>query len=631
MTATGLRRGPTDRAPPVVCEHSARCGGCPLIDHPYDEQLALKRQRVVDAFARYPGLRSIETEPVAAAAPVVGYRTRAKLIVGPGGELGLYARGGDHQVVDIPGCRVLAPVLTQVAAGLRARIAAARDAGPLAPARPDGPGALRAVDLREVSDGEAPPAVLVTLVFERGRSPAREALEAAGAELVSTLASVVGVAANFQERSATQVLGGETVRLAGVASAPDRIGASTHLATYGSFVQAHRGQAGRIHAAVAEAVASAGPRPKVLDLYGGSGAIALGLAAAGARVVLVESFAPAVAQARAAAERQGLTLRAACADAAREIEELAGKHETFDAAVLNPPRRGASPEVRVGLARLAPGVIAYVSCDPETLARDLDHFARLGYGASSVRPFDMIPLTDEVEVVAVLRRGPLPPPRILYEDDDVLVVEKGAHEPTTSRGPEEALAASLVARVRTLPGAGQSQPVNRLETEASGLVVFVRQADQLASWTRALAAPTARAEHVVGVRGVIRAKGTVARPLHDRGRTYPARTTYRRVAVVAGHSLLRATPEPGRAHQIRRHMAAIGHPVLGDERYGDPATNRHFAEKYGLDRSLSHLARLELDHPRTGARLVVECPIAGDLASVLERASGAAGPVTTAV
>ncbi len=577
---------------------------------------------MVEALARYAALDDVATEPVVPASPITGYRTRAKLIAGPGGALGLYARGGGHHVVDIPGCRVLAPALARVAAVLRVQIAAAgRDGGALAPLDSNGHGSLRAVDLREVLDGAGPSRVLVTFVFQRGRSAGREALEAIGADLIRSVPEVIGVAANFHDKEGPQILGSETVRLAGAATAPDRIGPSRHLATYGSFVQAHRGQAARIHEQIAEAVRRTGPAPRVLDLYGGSGAIALGLAAAGASVVLVESFAPAVAQAHAAAGDQGLALRADCADAGRRVQELAQKPEHFDAVVLNPPRRGASPAVRYGIARLAPATIIYVSCDPETLARDLDHLARLGYGTSAVRPFDMIPLSEEVETVAVLTRGPLPPPRVAYEDGDVLIVEKGPHEPITAQGE---FSTCLMARVRTIPGAERAVPVNRLETETSGLTVFVREADQMPAWTRALAAPSGLSEHVVAVRGVIRAKGAVTRPIRDRGRTYPARTRYRRVAVFSGHSLVRVTAEPGRVHQIRRHMAAIGHPVLGDEKYGDAPTNRHFAEKYGLDRSFLHCARLELDHPRTGARLVVEAPLAGDLRAVLDRDGGGA-------
>ena len=608
----------------VVCEHADRCGGCPIIGLPYSEQLALKRGRVVQAVARYTSLELVYTEPVAPAAPLVSYRTRAKLIVGQGGKVGLFAKGGGHQVVDIPRCRVLAPALARVAAVLRARIGAAEaSGGALASHDPSGRGALRAVDLRELRDGDSS-SVLVTFVVQRGRVASLEALQRAAHDLMEAVPDVAGVAVNFHDGDAPQILGNETQPLAGVTSAPDRLGASVHLATFGSFVQAHRGQAGRVHTLLAEAIglargASRGGPPRVLDLYGGSGAIALGLAAAGASVRLVESFAPAVVQARAAAQAQRLDVEAECADVATALRSLVEARAGFDAIVVNPPRRGMSPLAREWLARLEPPVVVYVSCDPETLARDLDHFGRLGYATTTLRPLDMIPLTDEVETVAVLRHTGPPPPRIVHEDRDILVVDKGAHEPTT---PNAEYAGSLLARVRRIPGAQDAVPVHRLDVGTTGLVTFARRPDIAPKWERALAAGTARKIYVVAVRGVTPSKGAISRDLREDGKLHAARTRYRRLAVASGHSVLRVVPEQGRTHQVRRHLAAIGHPVLGDDRYGHATTNRYFEEKNGLDRTFVHCVRLEIEHPDTGAHLVLEAPLPGDLRAVLERTSG---------
>ena len=494
--------GPAEpRIESVECEHGERCGGCPLLPLTYGAQLALKHARVASAFARYSWTALAPIEPVAAATPIVAYRTRAKLIVARGGAIGLFAKGGGHHVVDIPRCRVLAPVLSGVAAALRERIRASEAAGgALAPFEPAGTGALRAVDLREVRDG-AKSRVLVTFVVERSRAGDLTALERAARDLMQALPEVAGVAANFHAnvdgREAPQILGGETRTLAGVASAPDRVGASVHLATFGSFVQAHRGQTAAVHALLADAVGLSresrepqrGRGPRVLDLYGGSGSIALGLAAAGARVMLVESFAPAAQQAAAAAQAQHLEVDAVCADTAAALKALHERGEHFDAAVVNPPRRGTSPAAREALARLEPQTVAYVSCEPETLARDLAHLARLGYRAASLRPLDMIPLTDEVETVAVLRRGAIPPPRVVYEDADVLVVDKGPHEPTA---PDGKFAGSLQARVRSIAGAEEAVPVQWPDVGTSGLTVFARRPEHAAKWRQALGAPTTR-------------------------------------------------------------------------------------------------------------------------------------------
>jgi 23S rRNA (uracil1939-C5)-methyltransferase len=611
----------------VACEHADRCGGCPIISLPYGEQLALKRGRVVQSVARYTALELVYTEPVAAADPITSYRTRAKMIVGPGAKIGLFAKGGGHQVIDIPSCRVIASPLVKVAEVLRARsLADAESGGPLAPYDATaGTGCLRALDLREVkSAADGPSRVLVTWVVQKERLPSLDALKAAAERFMTEAPEVLGVSANLHEGDAPQILGSETTLLAGAANARDALGASVHLATYGSFVQAHRGQAARIHTMLTESLGlararSEGRTPRLLDLYGGSGAIALGLAAAGASVHLVESFAPAVGHAKQAAELQGLRMTAECGDVAGAVRGLVERGEKFDAAVVNPPRRGMSPMAREWVARLEPLAIAYVSCDPDTLARDLDHFQRLGYVASELRPLDMIPLTDEVETVAILRRTSVPTPRVLYEDDELIVVEKGPHEPTTPQGE---YAGSLLARVRRIPGASEAVPVHRIDVGTSGLVMLAKRQDLVAKWQEALAGANARKIYVAATRGVTPSKGAITRELREEGRMYPARTRYRRLAVASGHSVVRVIPEQGRTHQIRRHLAAIGHPVLGDDRYGHIPTNRFFEEKNGLDRAFMHCVRIEIDHPRTNVRLMVEAPLPGDLRAVLERTSG---------
>lgn len=623
----------------VICEHADRCGGCPVIALPYGEQLALKRGRVVQSVSRYPTLELVYTEPVHAADPIKAYRTRAKLIVAPGGKLGLYAKGGGHQVVDIPNCQVVSPALASVAALLRARIMADEKLeGPLAPFDPSGPGALRAVDLREVQGTDAN--VLVTLVVQRGRVPDRADLEAAARSLAEAEPRILGVALNFHDGESPQILGSETVVVYGVTSAPDRIGAASHEATYGSFVQAHRGQAERVHTAIVDLIGlgrwregrdplsarapdseapSTARRPKLLDLYGGSGAIALALAEAGADVHLVESFAPAVLHVEEAARRAKLPVQGEAADVASALRRLGEQQASFDGAVVNPPRRGMSPLARELLARLGVPLVVYVSCDPDTLARDLDHFTRLGYSITTLRPLDMIPLTDEVETVALLRRSGLAAPKVAWEDDEVLVVEKGAHEPTTPQGE---YTASLVARARRLPGASEAVPVHRIDVGTSGLVMLAKHPDVAAKWQAVLASENSRKIYVVGARGVTPSKGAITRELREDGKLYPARTRYRRLAVASGHSVLRVVPEHGRTHQIRRHLAAIGHPVLGDDRYGHAPTNRFFEEKNALDRTFLHCVRLEFMHPRTQQRLIIEAPMPGDLRAVLERTSG---------
>jgi 23S rRNA (uracil1939-C5)-methyltransferase len=524
-------------------------------------------------------------------------------------------------------------VIALVAGAVRAR--ALRDeatGGALAPCGPGSTGSLRAIDLREVRppDG-SPPRVLLTLVVDRSREFKLEAARDAARELADEIPAILGVGVNFHDGEHAHVLGSETIRVVGEGSALDRSGMATQRAGFGAFTQAHRGQAEAMHDLVFETF-SAGATPgaplRVLDLYGGSGAFAIGLASRFARaatggspgvdVVMVESFAPAAEAARADAARQGLPVTVLASDATKALESLSRRRQGFQAAVVNPPRRGVPPAARLGLARLAPAVVAYVSCDPDTLARDLDHLARLGLRAEEIHPFDMIPLSEHVEAVAILRGHEPPPPRELYADADVVAFDKPPHEPTTPQGEH---VGSLTDRVRRCIGP-EAVPIHRLDVGTSGVVFFARTPSRVAPFSRALGAASARKVYLVATRGVPPENGRVEAPIRDGGRSLPATTEYTRISMLGAHALLEVRPEQGRTHQIRIHMKSIGHPVLGDARYGHAPTNRHLEEKHGLDRTFLHCARIELVHPGTGSRVVVRAPLAGDLSVVRERLEG---------
>lgn len=621
----------------VSCEHADRCAGCPLIALPYSTQLAHKRGRLVEALARYPNLETTFVEPALPADPVVGYRTRAKLVVAPrewdepGIAIGLYGSGGGHVVVDTPHCRVVSPAISEVAAEVRALATEpdsvlSRASTTLVLGRP-AQTLIRAIDLREARDDAGEVRVLVTWVASRDdvRTPELvEELRVAARTLRARQPRVAGVALNLRDGESPQVLGSEVLVLDGDSTVRDTIGHVGHLATFGAFVQAHRGQARKVHELLVRGL-ELGRGDNVLDLYGGSGAIGLALAANGADVHLVESFAPAARLALESTKslpKDAGRFQATAGEVSEVLTRLsraANGSRACDIVVLNPPRRGIAPMVREQVALLRPRAIGYVSCDPETLARDLDHFRRLGYAPTMVQPLDMIPLTEEVETVVVLRQAPPLPPRVAYSDEEIVIVEKPPHEPTTPQGE---YSGSLLARVRMIPGCDQAVPVHRLDVGTSGLVIFARKAAYVAPWAEALASATGRKIYLAASRGRTPSKGAITRELRDEGRVLPARTRYRWLGGAGGHSVLRVIPENGRTHQIRRHLAAIGHPVLGDERYGHAPTNRFFEEKHGLDRTFLHCIRLELNHPKTGVRLIVETPLPGDLRLALLRCGG---------
>jgi 23S rRNA (uracil1939-C5)-methyltransferase len=169
-----------------------------------------------------------------------------------------------------------------------------------------------------------------------------------------------------------------------------------------AFFQANRAVAALAYAAIARALAvRAGER--VVDAYAGVGGIALTLAPAAAEVIGIESHAGAVADATASAALNGAAnARFVAADAAAGLAAHVG--ERADVIVLNPPRKGCEPAVLAEVARLGPRAIAYLSCAPDTLARDLAVLATRGYALREVTPYDMLPHTPHIEALAILDR-----------------------------------------------------------------------------------------------------------------------------------------------------------------------------------------------------------------------------------
>ncbi len=608
----------------VDCRHAERCSGCPLIGLDPPSQLAWKAARVRAALTPYAELNALHVEPIRAAEPIHGYRRRAKLVAAPPAHLGLFARDTDHEVADIPACRALTPALVEAADALRRALAAGGERlGAFDPRHPLRHAVtVRAVDLRETRAGDQV-SVLVTLVLSAESEHNSDALLAVGHELFEAIPRCASLAVSFHDGSSPQLLGRRLRVLGGRHALPDELGvAGLHqLAAHGAFVQVHRGQAAALGALVAGALGDAlgtlgGAR--VLELFGGSGALGLPLAHAGARVLAIESFVPAVQRANDAAFDAGLrTYEARAGDARELIGALAASGERFDAVLVNPPRRGVSPAAREAMLRVAPRAVVYVSCDPGTLARDLARLEVLGFATERLVPFDMIPLTEEVECVAVLTPASPPPPRVLFESEEIVAVDKTAPEPTI---PHPEHPGSLLARVRALPDCEHAVPIHRLDAGTSGVVLFAKRADHVAAWSKALGDETAGKTYLALVLGIVRAKGSISRDVREGKRRLAARSRYQRLEVVAGHSLVRVRPDQGRTHQIRQHLAAIDHAVLGDARYGHAPSNRHVGERHGLDRTFLHCARIELADPTAnGERLTIESALAPDLAAVLER------------
>ena len=172
-----------------------------------------------------------------------------------------------------------------------------------------------------------------------------------------------------------------------------------------AFYQINPPQAERLYEL---AVDYALPEPggTVLDLYCGAGTISLALARRAGQVIGAEIVPEAVENARRNAARNGIgNAEFICADAGDAARLLSERGIRPDAIVVDPPRKGMSEEALRQVAKMQPKRIAYVSCDPATLARDVKRFGELGYPVVKAQAVDLFPRTAHVETVVLLRKA----------------------------------------------------------------------------------------------------------------------------------------------------------------------------------------------------------------------------------
>jgi 23S rRNA (uracil1939-C5)-methyltransferase len=184
----------------------------------------------------------------------------------------------------------------------------------------------------------------------------------------------------------------------------DKVGSVKFLISPRSFFQINNGAAAYLYSKVLDWSSLSG-NETVVDVYCGVGGISLFLSRGAKEVVGFESIRDAVLDAEKNARINGVrNCRFEAGDAEELLGELAENGSKADVVVLNPPRKGCSKKVLENVVHLSPGRVIYVSCSPQTLARDLDLLAGLGYHTAAIQPVDMFPQTPHVENVALLER-----------------------------------------------------------------------------------------------------------------------------------------------------------------------------------------------------------------------------------
>ena len=221
--------------------------------------------------------------------------------------------------------------------------------------------------------------------------------------LVSKHPEIKSVVINVNRRTDSMILGEKSETAYGPGYIKDTLLGKTFSISAESFYQVNREQAQKLYSKAYE-YAALDEESRVLDAYCGTGTIGICASDFCKEVVGVELNPRAVSDARHNIKNNGVdNVRIINADATEYMNEICSK-EHFDVIILDPPREGTTPEFISACAKIAPSRIVYVSCNPETLVRDLKLFAGEGYKAVKAAPVDMFCGTEHIETVALLSK-----------------------------------------------------------------------------------------------------------------------------------------------------------------------------------------------------------------------------------
>ena len=371
------------------CPYSARCGGCSLVHIPYPEQLKMKQAAVGKLLQ---GICPVE--------PILGmddpwhYRSKVHAVIGTDFKTkrpisGVYQRG-THRVVPVQGCLIEDPradAIIQTVVGMipRYKLRIYNENTHR--------GFLRHVMVRT---GHATGQIMVILVATASEFPGGKAFVA---ELTQKHPEITTVVLNVNQKETSMVLGTRDYPLYGPGYMEDELCGKRFRISPQSFYQVHARQTERLYQ-TAISLAGLTEKETLLDAYCGTGTIGLCASDQVGRLIGVELNADAVRDAKVNARLNSVTnADFICEDAGRFMVKMAKEGQSPDVLIMDPPRSGSDERFLRSVLTCRPRTIVYVSCNPETLARDARFLVKGGYKAVKAIPVDMFPHTEHCECV----------------------------------------------------------------------------------------------------------------------------------------------------------------------------------------------------------------------------------------
>ncbi len=375
------------------CPNYKKCGGCQLQNLPYSRQLSFKQIKVIKLLGRYHHVNEI----IGMENPY-HYRNKVQAAFGERkGEIisGVY-QSSTHNIVPVDSCMIEDEIADKIIVTIRKLLKSFK----LRPFNDNTmKGFLRHVLVKRGFSSGQIMVVLVTSVMDFPKE-----LQFVNA-LLDRHPEITTIVQNLNNKRTSLVLGSDSRTLFGSGYIEEDLCGYRFRISPKAFYQINPTQTQVLYGKAME-YAELDGNQTVLDAYCGTGTIGIIASSKAKKVIGVELNSDAVKDAKVNAELNGVkNIEFYEDDAGRFMVRAAEAKEKFDVVIMDPPRAGASLEFLRSLVYLAPEKIVYISCNPETQARDLSFLTRKGYKVRRIQPVDMFPHTEHVEVCCCLSRN----------------------------------------------------------------------------------------------------------------------------------------------------------------------------------------------------------------------------------
>ena len=378
---------------PEKCKVWKKCGGCQFQGVPYTEQIKIKQKNMNKLLKKYGNVK-----------PIIGmenpfyYRNKVHAVFDRDkkGKIicGTY-EAGTHRVVPVEECMIEDKTSQEIIRAIRDMLKSFR----IKTYDEDtGYGLLRHVLVRR---GFSTDEIMVVLVVASPIFPSKNNFVKALRKKFPQISTVV---LNVNDKKTSMVLGERDIVLYGKGFIRDRLCGCTFRISPQSFYQVNPVQTELLYKTAIE-YAGLGRKERVIDAYCGIGTIGLVAAGKAREVIGIELNKNAVRDAIVNARENKITnARFYQGDAGEFMEGMVSEGERADVVFMDPPRTGSTEKFLTSMVKLGPSRIVYISCGPDTLARDLEFLTKHGYVTRKIQPVDMFSFTEHCEVVCLLTK-----------------------------------------------------------------------------------------------------------------------------------------------------------------------------------------------------------------------------------